>query len=208
MKKSEGWSLLLKATLAGLFIGSAIMTASASWGCYGYGCNYPTSAQVQQHLWDIEAYRFLYCDQCYSSYVPIYPTYQYITPTSSQILENGTSQYWQAKGDELYLAGSYEKAAAAYSEAVKLDPYLADCWLNLGNSLYFLGKYQEALNSYNAALALNPQNENALQGKTQSLLALNRTTEANAAQKSLNALKNRNILNLGSTHNTVVVGDH
>lgn len=208
MKKSEGWSLLLNATLAGLFISSATMVASASWGCYGDGCNYPTSVQVQQHLWDIEAYRFLYCDQCYSSYVPVYPTYQYLTPTASQILENGTSQYWQSKGDELYLAGFYEKAAAAYSEAVKLDPYLADCWLNLGNSLYFLGKYQEALNSYNAALALNPQNENALQGKTQSLLALNRMAEANAAQKSLNDLQSRNILNLGSTHNTVVVGDH
>jgi len=127
MKKTKGWSPLLKATLAGIFISSAIMTASASWGCYGYGCNYPTSAQVQQHFWDIEAYRFLYCDQCYS---PFIPTYQYLTPTSSQILENGTSGYWQSKGDEQYLAGSYEKAAAAYSEALKLDPYLADSWLN------------------------------------------------------------------------------
>jgi len=85
---------------------------------------------------------------------------------------------------------------------------LADSWLNLGNSLYFSGKYQEALNAYGAALALNPQNENALQGKTQSLLALNRTTEANAAQKSLNALQSRNILKIGSNRNTVVVGDH
>jgi tetratricopeptide (TPR) repeat protein len=186
MKKSEGWSQLLIATLAGLFISSAIMVASVSCDCYGYNCcNYPTRTQFEQHLWDIEAYRFLYCDQCYSSFVP---TYQYLAPTSSQLLENGTAAYWQDEGDKLYLAGSYEKAAAAYSEAVKLDPYLTNGWLNLGNSLYFLGKYQEALNSYNAALALNPQNENALQGKKQSLLALNRTDEANAAQRSLNAL--------------------
>ena len=185
MKKYEGRSLLLIAILTGLFISSAIMTASASSGCYGYGCNYITRAQVEQHLWDMEAYRFLYCDECHSSFVSTYQT-----------------------GDELYLAGSYEEAAKAYSNAVKLDPYLTKSWLNLGNSLYFLGKYQEALNSYNAALALDPQNENALQGKAQSLLALNRTTEANAAQESLNTLESRNILKIGSAHNTVVVGDH
>jgi tetratricopeptide (TPR) repeat protein len=208
MKKTEGRSLLLIVVLAGLFISSAMMTASAYWGCYGYGCNYLARAQAEQHLWDSEAYKFLYCDQCDSSFAPTYQTYQYPTPTSSQILENGTSQYWQANGDELYLAGSYEKAAAAYSNAVKLDLYLAKSWLNLGNSLYFLGKYQEALNSYNAALALNPQNENALQGKTMSLLALNRTTEANAAQESLNSLQSRDILKIGSNRNTVVVGDH
>jgi tetratricopeptide (TPR) repeat protein len=213
MKKSERISLLMIAILAGLFISFAIMTVSASWGCYGYGCdcdgcNHFAKAQVEQHLWDMDAYRFLYCDECYPSFVSMYQTYQYPVQTSSQILENGTAQYWQTKGDELYLAGSYELAATSYSKAVELDPYLAKGWLNLGNSLYFLGKYQEALNSYNAALALNPQNENALQGKTQSLLALNRTIEANAAQKTLNALQSRNILKIGSTHNTVVVGDH
>lgn len=207
MKNSEGSSLLLIAILIGLFISSAIMTASASCGCSGYCSNYTARAQAEQHLWNIEAYRFLYCDQCYPSFGPTFKTSQYPEPTSSQSPENGTSRYWQGKGDELYLAGSYEEAAAAYSEAVKLDPYLTSCWLNLGNSLYFLGKYQEALNSYNAALALNPQNENAFQGKTQSLLALNRTTEANAAQESLNALQSRNILKIGSTRNTVAVGD-
>jgi len=208
MKKTEGRLPSLIVALAGLFIISTILSNSASCGCYGYNCYPPTRAQVEQHLWDAEALRFLYCDQCYTSYIPIYP-YQYSYQTqATQILENGTSVYWQAEGDKLYLAGSYEKAAAAYSEAVKLDPYLSEGWLNLGNSLYFIGKYQEALNAYNAALALNPQNENALQGKTQSLLALNRTTEANAAQKTLNTLKNRNIAKIGSSHNTVVVGDH
>jgi tetratricopeptide (TPR) repeat protein len=204
MKKTEGRLPSLIVALAGLFIISAILSNFASCSCYGYTCYPPTRAQVEQHLWDAEALRFLYCDQCYTSYIPIY-SYQ---TQATQILENGTPVYWQAEGDKLYLAGSYEKAAAAYSEAVKLDPYLSESWLNLGNSLYFIGKYQEALNAYNAALALNPQNENALQGKTQSLQALNRTNEANAAQKTLNTLKNRNIAKIGSARNTVVVGDH
>lgn len=207
MKKSEGRSLSLIAILVSLLIGSAIMTASAACSCSGYCSNYTARAQAEQHLWNIEAYRFLYCDQCYPSFGPAYQLSQYPATTVSQSPENGTSSYWQGKGDELYLAGSYEEAAAAYSEAVKLDPHLTHCWLNLGNSLYFLGKYQEALNSYNSALSLNPQNENALQGKTQSLLALNRTTEANAAQDSLDALQSRSILKIGSNRDTAVVGD-
>ena len=112
--------------------------------------------------------------------VPTY-TAEYSTPSSSsapaynQNTGNNSAIYWLNEGNMSYLAGSYEQAALSYANAVGLDPSLSEGWLNLGNSLYFLGKYQASLNAYDALLKFEPRNADALAGKNQALLALNKT---------------------------------
>jgi tetratricopeptide (TPR) repeat protein len=135
----------------------------------------PDEATIQQHLWNKEIYDFLYCDDCYPTFVPYKNSVP--APVSSRPI-NGTASYWLDSGNKFYLAGSYEQAEAAYANAVMLDPSLLDGWLNMGNALFFLGRYQESLDAYNAALRMEPPNENALQGKNRALLALNRTAES------------------------------
>jgi len=195
--------LLMVLAVAWIFVGSQVIYAEQTCGCYGYNCC-PSRIEVEQRLWTIDAYRFLYADDYYSAGWP----YNYRLLDQNQSIDNGTAGLRLYEGDKLYLAGSYEKSAAAYAEAVELDPSLSKGWLNLGNSLYFLGRYLESLDAYDSVLKLEPHNEYALRGKIQSLLALNRTSQADATQKTLESLQSRHILSLGSTPKTVVVGDH
>ncbi len=205
MKRYEGGALLINTILAGAFFISSIMAATGY--CDPCSVNNTARVEAEQRHWDMEAMRFLYCDQCYPSttiedqrlYSPV--------QTDSQGPENGSFEYWRSKGDEFYLNGNYEEAASAYSEALKLQNY-SEVRLNLANCLYFLGRYQDALGYYDSVLAEDTQDESALQGRVQSLLALNRTAEANIAQETLNLLIGRNVTRIGSTSNIVTVGDH
>ncbi len=208
IRRTEGRALLILPALAIVFVALFIAAASGYCGPCDTCCNGSAREQAEQRHWTVEAYRFLYSDQYYTPFAAAYQAYQSIPAPAqnrSQSLEEGTFQYWLAKGNEQYIAGSYEGAVAAYGEALKLDNQ-TEIWLNLGNSLYFLGRYQEALNYYNATLTANPQNENAWQGKVQSLLSLNRTSDANEAQRTLDVLKARNITSIGSAKSPVVVG--
>jgi len=199
--------LLRIAALALMILELASVTSFATCNYCGWG-NCPTLTERQQQcLWEKEVFNFLYCDCCDQGWWPYY----YQIPSSSQSTVEGTASYRLNEGNGYYLAGSYEQAAASYAEALKLNPYLSEGWLNMGNALYFQGKYQESLDAYNAVLGLDPQNINALQGKSQALLALNRTSEADAALESIKALQSRKILQVGSsaqpTVKPVVVGD-
>jgi len=168
----------------------------------------PSQADYEQHMWDIQTYYFLnqydpYVGPAYSQpryntpayniptnrAVPTYtvaPTYtaEYNTgslsnaPAYNQNTGNDSATYWLNEANVSYLTGSYEQAAESYAKAVNLDPSLSEGWLNLGNSLYFLGKYQASLNAYGTLLKFEPQNANALAGKNQALLALNKTGES------------------------------
>jgi len=201
IERTEGRALLLMALISSAFIISFVNAVSGDCGSCNPCCNSSARVQEEQRHWTYEAYRFLYCDQCYPPFTPAY----YPGRMENQSPEEETAGYWQAKGDELYLAGNYGEAVAAYQEALKLDRQ-SDVGMNLGNSLYFLGRYGEALDSYNARLNTNPQDENAWLGKVQSLLALNRTSEANAAQKTLDTINGRNITRIGSARMPVAVG--
>jgi tetratricopeptide (TPR) repeat protein len=207
IRRTEGRALLILPALAIVFVALFIAAASGYCGPCDTCCNGSAREQAEQRHWTVEAYRFLYSDQYYTAFATAYQAHKSIPAPAqnrSQSLEEGTFQYWLAKGNEQYIAGSYEGAVAAYGEALKLDNQ-TEIWLNLGNSLYFLGRYQEALNYYNATLAANPQDENAWQGKAQSLLSLNRTTDAYDAQRTLDVLKARNITSIGSAKSPVVV---
>ncbi len=173
MRKSKGLSLALMLALCMIVIGQGWVIELGRCSCCSSSC--PNKEKIEQSLWNREVYEFLYCDDCFQSLHPV-------TSTAPAPYEpaNGTADYWLIKGNSSYLAGSYEQAEEAYAEALKLDPSLLEGWLNSGNALFFLGRYQESLDAYNAVLRLAPQDENALQGKSRVLSALNRTDESNS----------------------------
>jgi tetratricopeptide (TPR) repeat protein len=219
VRRPEGSSLLL---IAAAFA-AIIVPAGAT--CSGCGCYtpHPTEAEIQQFQWMKEAFCFLYSDDCYCGAVAPYylgpsgPTFVAGTPAvtfAGPSTADDSAEYWLNQANELYLTGSYEKAAESYAKAVEIDPYLLDGWLNMGNSLFFSGRYEEALNAYNSALNLDPQNENAWLGKSKALSALNRMQEANSAMKVVEKLQSRQITELGGLKSTsgsvepVVVGSY
>ena len=199
MKRFETRSLLLIAALAWIILEPALVTSTGTCD-YCWEDNYLSTAAEQQNIWMKEAFNFLYCDCCYQGFGPYYNQL-----ASSQTNTNGTSDHWLSEGNRFYLAGSYEQAATSYADAVKLNPYLSEGWLNMGNALYFLGRYQESLASYDALLGQEPQNVNALKGKSQALLALNRTDESDRAKESIQALQSRKILQVGSSDNKPII---
>ncbi len=177
MRKPQSLCLLLIFVLVLIFIQQGWVIGLGMCNCCGSSCyTCPTEAQIEQGYWDKEISEFLYCDDCFPSLSP----YKSSIPASNQPT-NGTASYWMDKGNNSYLAGSYEPAEESYAEAVKLDPSLLEGWLNMGNALFFLGRYQESLDAYNAALRLEPQNANALQDRSRTLLALNHTAESNSS---------------------------
>src|SRR5262245_41953680 len=60
-------------------------------------------------------------------------------------------------GNRLLERGQGELAAAAFSEAIRLDPSLAAAHCNRAAIHYQMGRYQEALTDVNEALRLDPQ---------------------------------------------------
>jgi tetratricopeptide (TPR) repeat protein len=176
-------SLFVVLALTFIFTEPAWITSQGSCG-YGYNSPYyypPSQADIEQHMWDIEAYNFLnYDEEGYYPYgVPAYnaPTYNTLTHNTlayNQSIGNGSATYYLNIANVSYLTGSYEQAAEPYAKAVNLDPSLKNGWLNLGNSLYYLRKYQASLNAYNTLLNLEPQNANALASRGQAILALNK----------------------------------
>lgn len=159
------------------------------------------SLDEQQCIWNTEAFHFIYghwfdggyfgpwyyFDYPYHTTANYGPAYErsarYNAARNGSSGSNGSivynyANYWLKNADQMYITGSYDKAALSYARAVQLNPFLLDGWINMGNALYFLGKYEEALSAYDAALGLEPQNTNALMGRRQALAALNRTNEA------------------------------
>jgi tetratricopeptide (TPR) repeat protein len=155
------------------------------WSYYNGTC--PSLGSREQAIWEAEAYAFLNGgDNGY----PVYQPSDYGIPVGSNIAPGyGVASYWMNEGNRLYMAGSYEQAAAMYTRSVNLDPSLETAWLNLGNAFYFLGRYQESLNAYGTVLNMEPQNAGAWQGKGLDLIALNRTIEANDAFSRARALQ-------------------
>jgi tetratricopeptide (TPR) repeat protein len=144
---------------------------------YYYG-TCPTRTNREQSMWEAEVYAFLHEDEGY----PVYHPYTYGVPVGSYISQSYSNiAYWQNAGDQFYLKGDYEQAAAMYTKVVRIDPLQKGAWINLGNAFYFLGSYQESLNAFETALKIDPQNVQAWQGKGMDLSALNQIAEANVA---------------------------
>ena len=174
MKKSKRSLFLLIFPVAWILIGPVIFTGAAM--CDGSCGSAPSGDQA---TWNYDVYKFL--NECGQGHYPAYePDISGMnvfnqTPAYSQTAGDGAANFWLSQGNRLYSAGSYRQAEASYANAVKLDPSLLEGWLNMGNARYFMGRYKDSLYAYDAVLKLDPQNANALQGKEEVLLALNRT---------------------------------
>ncbi|MCK9565688.1 MAG: tetratricopeptide repeat protein [Methanothrix sp.] len=176
--------LIIIVALVVIFLTPSWITAQGSEDCYGSDC-YLSRSEWQQRVWYSDIYDFLYGDcQCYyAKHGVYYPSYageisdtsanSAPTSSSSTASENASSLLDEA--NVFYLTGSYEQAAKSYAKAVNIDPTLSEGWLNLGNSLYFLGRYQASLDAFVALLNREPDNANALAGKNNALLALNKS---------------------------------
>lgn len=174
-------SLLLILFLGGMLSTTFCVTISGAEDC---GCSSrPTKAQIEEFMWYADVYNFLHGNE-------YYPPYYFGIPAYSQVSITGNASYLLNEANDLYLAGSYEKATKSYLEAVRLDPSSSTGWLNMANSLYFLGRYQESLDAYNAVLKLEPQNENALRGKDTVLSAID-VERKSVKRKDDAALDNR-----------------
>lgn len=69
------------------------------------------------------------------------------------------------QGKNLYAAGIYDKAAAAYQDAIKIDSKNAAALVGLARALDMLDQREKADESLAAALALNPENTAALMAR-------------------------------------------
>ncbi len=82
------------------------------------------------------------------------------------------------KGNKLYAEQSYAGAAAAYAEAIGLDPANWGYHLNLGLAQKKLGRAAEALDAFRKAVELNPESYSANKETGESLAKADRFAEA------------------------------
>ena len=74
----------------------------------------------------------------------------------------------------------FEKAVGNFTDAVELDPKLAEAYNNLGYCYRKLGKLDESLKAYETALQLKPDFAQAREYRGEAYLALGQMEKANA----------------------------
>jgi tetratricopeptide (TPR) repeat protein len=82
------------------------------------------------------------------------------------------------RGNGLYGQKRYQKALAAYEQALALAPENAEIWTQKGNVLYDLHQPEEALSAYEQALALDSLSAGLWNNKGNALASLQRNEEA------------------------------
>jgi len=85
---------------------------------------------------------------------------------------------WHTLGMINVQLGNFAEAAAAWRQAVIIQPDFAEGHCNLGNALFSLGKCDEAVNHYRDALKIQPRYYEALSNMGTALDKLNRLEEA------------------------------
>ncbi|MGQ9672904.1 MAG: tetratricopeptide repeat protein [Candidatus Aminicenantales bacterium] len=66
------------------------------------------------------------------------------------------------EGNDLYEAGKYEAALAAYEAIIQANPDAYILYLNIGNCYFQMEKYEQAEESYRKVLDKDPQNAEAI----------------------------------------------
>ena len=64
---------------------------------------------------------------------------------------------YTSRGFEYHHKGDYDRALADHTEAIKLDPKLADAYNNRGVTFRTKDEYARAITDYNEAIRLNPK---------------------------------------------------
>ena len=101
--------------------------------------------------------------------------------------ENFSAVEATARGNEFYFAKNYGQALAAYDEAIRLNPNLAEAYNNRGIVKYELGQYAAAVEDYSAAIRLRSNFVDALNNRGNAHAALGQFP--NAAQDLQAAVK-------------------
>lgn len=92
-----------------------------------------------------------------------------------------------ARANDFYFAKNYSQALAAYDEAIRLNPQLAEAYNNRGIVKYETGQYASAVEDYTAAIRLKSNFVDALNNRGNAYMALNHLNDA--AQDLQAALK-------------------
>jgi len=112
-----------------------------------------------------------------------------------------TSNDWFLIGQELYGAGSYEEAVAAYDEAIAMEPDKGTLQFFKGNALYALAMASGfdlpisagAIDAYEEAVRLDPTSAKPWWGKARVLSLISNSLEgderAEVMEKALSAIK-------------------
>ncbi|MEM9540714.1 MAG: tetratricopeptide repeat protein [Cyanobacteria bacterium P01_E01_bin.42] len=106
------------------------------------------------------------------------------TPTVGDDAEAAFTQ-----GVQLYEAGDFESAIAAWDKAIEIKPDYHQAWGNRGLGLKNLGRYEEAIASYDRALALKADFHKAWYNRGLALDELGRYEEAVIAYERVLELK-------------------
>jgi protein O-GlcNAc transferase len=93
------------------------------------------------------------------------------------------------RGLALAAAGRGEEAISAYLRATQLDPRDASVFKEIGRLMLRLGRLDNAHAAFAAALDLQPDDALALEGRTMTLIALNRHEEALSGLELLRTIK-------------------
>ena len=107
------------------------------------------------------------------------------------------------RGNELTFAKNYGQALAAYDEAIKLNPKLAEAYNNRGTVKYELGQYSSAVEDYTAAIKLKLDYADALNNRGNAYAATKNFQNAAQDLKAALKLKNNSAVihnNLGSVY--------
>ncbi len=88
---------------------------------------------------------------------------------------------WDEKGNALSNTGRYEKAIAAYDNALQTKPDHYEIWYKRGKLLSVLNRDEEAIASYDKAIKIKPDDDEAWYEKGLALTRLQRYEEAIAS---------------------------
>jgi len=92
-----------------------------------------------------------------------------------------TKEQWLEEGRSHHKANRYDRALAAYEQALEIDPTFARAHRNRGDAFYDLKRYNEALAAYEQAIQLDPYTARAYKSRGDVLGHLKRYEEALAA---------------------------
>lgn len=73
-----------------------------------------------------------------------------------QRLTQKSSDVWLKRGIALSKSRQYEKAIAAYDQAIRAKPEFEEAWHNRGLALYSLNRFKESIDSYDRVIQINP----------------------------------------------------
>lgn len=122
----------------------------------------------------------------------IYPTKNLI-PTDAA--------FWNVIGTLQQHMGRYDKAEAAYREAIQRDPTLVPTWNALGDLLQdHLGRYSEAEEAYRQARQLDPDNPYPVTNHARLLALVDKRAEAGEAYRQAADLAARVAISEGSSN--------